>query len=61
MKQFIKVAKRVQRANAKLVAFEKGFISEEGIKDREWYRHLVIAPGKWLGGCLACFCVDVRS
>lgn len=47
--EFIKVAKRVQKANSKLIAFEKGFISEEGIKDREWYRHLGVAPGKWLG------------
>ena len=45
----VKAAKRVQAANAKLVAFERGFISEEGIKDREWYRHLGVAPGKWLG------------
>ena len=49
VRKFIEAAKRVQRANAKLVAFEKGFISEEGIKDREWYRHLGVAPGKWLG------------
>ncbi|KAI0089082.1 Zn-dependent exopeptidase [Irpex rosettiformis] len=41
--------KRVRNVNAKLVAFERGFISEDGIKDREWYRHLVVAPGKWLG------------
>ncbi|KAI0750987.1 Zn-dependent exopeptidase [Daedaleopsis nitida] len=49
--KFIEAAKRVQRANAKLVAFERGFISEEGIKDREWYKHLAVAPGKWLGTC----------
>ena len=49
--RFIKAAKRVQAANAKLVAFERGFISEEGIKDREWYKHLGVAPGKWLGTC----------
>ena len=47
--RFIKAAKRVSRANKKLVAFERGFISEEGIKDREWYKHLGVAPGKWLG------------
>ncbi|OCH94335.1 Zn-dependent exopeptidase [Obba rivulosa] len=47
--KFVKAAKRVQTVNAKLVAFERGFISEGGIKDREWYRHLVVAPGKWLG------------
>ncbi|EIN10538.1 Zn-dependent exopeptidase [Punctularia strigosozonata HHB-11173 SS5] len=42
-------AKRVKRANAKLAAFERGLISSDGIKDREWYRHLGVAPGKWLG------------
>ncbi|TFK71755.1 Zn-dependent exopeptidase [Pluteus cervinus] len=47
--KFIKAAKRVARANKKLVAFERGFISEEGIPEREWYRHLGVAPGKWLG------------
>ncbi|CDO73739.1 hypothetical protein BN946_scf185015.g67 [Trametes cinnabarina] len=49
VRRFIKAAQRVQRANAKLVAFERGFISEEGIEGREWYRHLGVAPGKWLG------------
>lgn len=49
IKEFIKAAKRVRAANAKLVAFEKGFLHEDGIKDREWYRHLGVAPGKWLG------------
>jgi N-acetylated-alpha-linked acidic dipeptidase len=49
IRKFIKAAKRVASANQKLVAFERGFISEEGIKDREWYRHLGVAPGKWLG------------
>jgi N-acetylated-alpha-linked acidic dipeptidase len=47
--KFIRAAKRVQRANKKLKSFEQGFISEEGIKEREWYRHLGVAPGKWLG------------
>ncbi len=49
VKEFLKAAKRVGAANAKLVAFERGFLHEEGIKDREWYRHLGVAPGKWLG------------
>ena len=47
--EFIEIARRVQRTNAKLTGFEKGFISTEGIKDREWYKHLGVAPGKWLG------------
>ncbi|KAF8969498.1 hypothetical protein BDZ97DRAFT_1653974 [Flammula alnicola] len=49
IRRFIKAAKRVAKANQKLIAFERGFISEDGIKDREWYRHLGVAPGKWLG------------
>ena len=53
---FIRAAKRVQAANTKLAAFERGFISEEGIKDREWYRHLGVAPGKWLGTCSSLHC-----
>lgn len=39
----------MHNVNKKLIAFERGFISEDGIKDREWYRHLGVAPGKWLG------------
>jgi len=44
-----KLAKRIQDVNAKSSTFERGFISAEGIKDREWYKHLAVAPGKWLG------------
>lgn len=49
LKEFIRAAMRVRKANQKLIAFERGFIDEAGIKDREWYRHLGVAPGKWLG------------
>ena len=49
IKKLIRAFKRVQNINRKLAAFERGFISPEGIKDREWYRHLGVAPGKWLG------------
>lgn len=48
-KKLHKAIKRVRQVNKKLVAFERGLISEEGIKDREWYKHLGVAPGKWLG------------
>ncbi|KAJ7778391.1 hypothetical protein B0H16DRAFT_1711897 [Mycena metata] len=47
--KFIRAAKRVTKVNKKLAAFERGFLSEEGIKGREWYRHMVVAPGRWLG------------
>lgn len=49
LKRLKKLVKKVQVLNKKASAFEKGFISEAGIKDREWYKHLVVAPGKWLG------------
>ena len=35
-RKFIEAAKRVKRVNKKLASFEKGFISQDGIKDREW-------------------------
>jgi len=44
-----KAVRRIRTVNKKLVGFEKGFISKDGIPDREWYKHLAIAPGKWLG------------
>jgi N-acetylated-alpha-linked acidic dipeptidase len=47
--KLIEAAKVVRKINQKLASFERGFIHEEGIKDREWYRHLGVAPGKWLG------------
>jgi len=49
LKKVIKAARAVRRVNAKLARFETGFIHEAGIKDREWYRHLGVSPGKWLG------------
>jgi N-acetylated-alpha-linked acidic dipeptidase len=36
--KFLKARKAVVKANTKLKNFEKGFISREGIKDREWFR-----------------------
>lgn len=52
VRRFIEAARRLGRSNKKLIAFERGFISEGGIKDREWYKHLGVAPGKWLGKLL---------
>jgi N-acetylated-alpha-linked acidic dipeptidase len=52
--KLIKALKVVRKINQKLISFERGFIHEDGIKDREWYRHLGVAPGKWLGKTLLC-------
>ncbi|KAJ3508656.1 hypothetical protein NLJ89_g5632 [Agrocybe chaxingu] len=49
VKRLIRVLKRIRAVNKKSSAFERAFISEDGIKDREWYKHLGVAPGKWLG------------
>ncbi|TFK28865.1 Zn-dependent exopeptidase [Coprinopsis marcescibilis] len=48
-KKLMKIVAKIQKINRKLIAFERGFISKDGIKDREWYKHLGVAPGKWLG------------
>lgn len=48
----IRAAVRVRKVNKKLSLFEQGFVSEEGVKDREWFRHLGVAPGKYLGKSL---------
>jgi len=48
-RKIIEAVRRVRSVNRKLVAFERGFISEKGIPEREWYRHLGVGPGKWLG------------
>jgi N-acetylated-alpha-linked acidic dipeptidase len=51
-----KSRRRVRRAfklarsiNRRLKTFERGFIDEKGLEGREWYKHLGVAPGKWLG------------
>lgn len=46
---FMRNLRAIRKLNHKLVAFERGFISPEGITDREWYKHLGVSPGKWLG------------
>jgi N-acetylated-alpha-linked acidic dipeptidase len=49
MKALIRAIKRVQAVNTKLITFERGFISPEGLPERPFYRHLGVAPGRYLG------------
>ena len=44
-----KALKELRGINQNVRSFERGFISQNGIKGREWYRHKGVAPGKWLG------------
>ncbi|KAA1466608.1 Zn-dependent exopeptidase [Dentipellis sp. KUC8613] len=48
-RKILRAVKHIREINKKLSTFESGFIHEGGIKDREWYKHLGVAPGKWLG------------
>ncbi len=40
---------KVRSINKRLQHFEGGFIDEEGLVGRAWYRSLVVAPGRYLG------------
>lgn len=44
-----KWAKRVEKMNERLTRFERGFLDPKGIKGREWFKHVVYAPGLWTG------------
>lgn len=48
-RKFRRAARKVSKANKKLIGFERGFLSDDGLPGREWYKHLGVAPGKWLG------------
>ncbi|KAI8371702.1 uncharacterized protein BYT42DRAFT_520161 [Radiomyces spectabilis] len=43
------LAKRVNKANQRLMYFERGFLDSEGLPGREWFKHVVYAPGLWTG------------
>ncbi|WFD35125.1 glutamate carboxypeptidase II [Malassezia cuniculi] len=47
--EILPVLSHIRRINNRLIAFEQGFIDSEGLSGREWYRHLGVAPGRWLG------------
>ncbi|KAN0064179.1 Vacuolar protein sorting-associated protein 70 [Thecaphora frezii] len=44
-----KVLSGVRRLNQKVRKFEQGFIDSQGLVGRSWYKHLGVAPGRWLG------------
>ena len=43
------IISEIRAINAKVTKFEQGFISEEGLAGRPWYKHLGVAPGRFLG------------
>lgn len=49
-REAFKRARELQQINRALKEFEAGFLGDEkGLQGREWYRHLGVAPGRWLG------------
>jgi hypothetical protein len=45
-KAVARILLEIRAINKKRRSFESGFLSQQGIKDREWYRHKGTAPGK---------------
>lgn len=43
------LVRRVRSINKRLAGLERGFIDNGGLPGREWYRNLVVAPGRYLG------------
>lgn len=48
-KKHKKLLKKVAKANERLAQFEKSFIDPMGLPGREWFKHIVYAPGLWTG------------
>ena len=40
---------RLARANRALVEVERGFLLDEGLPNRKWFRHAFYAPGVYTG------------
>jgi hypothetical protein len=45
--QFTELQRR--QVNDKIMRVDRSFIDNKGLKDREWYKHLLFAPGLYLG------------
>lgn len=45
----LRVLRALRRVNKSLRSFEQQFIDPKGLKDRPWYRSLLVGPGRWLG------------
>lgn len=45
----IGLLKQVRSINKRLKAFEGGFVTDEGLPQRPWYRSRTVAPGRLLG------------
>ena len=48
-KKHKKLLKKVRKANERLGQMERAFIDPVGLPGREWFKHVVYAPGLWSG------------
>lgn len=44
-----KIMLAIRTVNSKVAKFEQGFIDQDGLPERTWYKHLGVAPGRFLG------------
>lgn len=44
-----KLQNEITKANEQLARFERAFIDPLGLPGREWFKHIVYAPGLWTG------------
>ncbi|GAN03524.1 aminopeptidase [Mucor ambiguus] len=45
----LQLAKDLKKVNDHLAFFERGFIDPKGNKDRDFFKHVIFAPGLWQG------------
>ncbi|KAL8965728.1 MAG: hypothetical protein Q9183_003713, partial [Haloplaca sp. 2 TL-2023] len=45
----VKLYLEVQKVNEGYKFLERKFLHQEGLEGREWYKHVVYAPGRWTG------------
>ncbi|KAK4521357.1 uncharacterized protein ATC70_011972 [Mucor velutinosus] len=45
----LKLSKDMKKVNDHLAFFERGFIDPKGNKDRDFFKHVIFAPGLWQG------------
>lgn len=44
-----RLEQRLRQLNDRLAKFERGFLDEQGLEGREWFKHVIFAPGLWAG------------
>lgn len=45
----VKLFYEVRKANSKYKLLERQFLYPEGLDDRNWFKHVIFAPGRWTG------------